>query len=235
MDFWIDHNCQLLPSATNGIVTAAACIDALTLLRDQHQFSGFRLTATYDLYREPISVFLLRQSKLVKEISEIAPKTLNISFATQARLYEGLSSENGIELLSFPRHGYLPIFLPLSSCEDWIDLEINRLLYQNGFRLLFMNFELYLILYPDQVIEKLLRIPSAAYQFNYKSLCQGHVCKVIKELLQKKVPVLLGTALNQTDKIYFYEQKTYLEAARLTFSPIEYQQLLYWNHHFPDC
>ncbi len=229
MDFWIDWNCQLFPSSTNGISSVQDSLDALELLGDRCSLGGFCLTSSYDRLREPISVFLLRQSRLSQLISEASERRINLCLSTQVLLSDGLSLEPGLEKLLLLKSGYLPVSLPISSYEDWIDAELNRLLYQNKLHLLFTSFERYLILYPRDVIEKLLRIPSAAFQFNYKSLCDARVQEVVKRLLDVKALVLFGTALNQVDKIYFYEQDTYLEVAKEVFTPMEYQKLLHMN------
>jgi hypothetical protein len=100
--------------------------------------------------------------------------------------------------------------MPLTEYDDRIDLELNQLLYKRKITPLFLSFELCAILYPKEIVEKLLRIPYAAYQFNYKALQNPEICRMIFSLLSKST-VLLGTSLNRPEKIEFYEFSHYID------------------------
>jgi hypothetical protein len=64
--------------------------------------------------------------------------------------------------------------MPICDYADWIDFELNRLLYRAHFkRLLFTSFDICINLYPGDVLEKLMRIPHSVFQFHYHALADA--------------------------------------------------------------
>ncbi len=232
MDFYIDWSCQLLPITANHKEDASFCLQSLSALKEAHSFTHFCLVNTYDASNDPLAVFLLHQRLTREALCKILPKDLSVSFSTRALLNPELAQESELEKLLLPHSNCLPVLLPLGAYPDWVDATLNQLLYKRRLRLLLTSFELYPIFYPQDVINRLLRIEGAIYQFNFRALSDTRMRACITTLLERKATVLLGTSLDQPEKIYFYEQAYYLECAKRFLDPLLYQRLMYVNKSF---
>lgn len=225
----VDWNAHLLPRMREYIIDPEESIRCLQEIHSRFQISSFCMTADFDASVETVSMFLLRFSRskeILKPYLKSELKELDLRYFTSVLLLQDLSLTPDLEKLLFSSERLLPIKLPICNYEDWMDLEFNHLLYKRKFRLLFTSFETAVLMYPPQVVEKLTRISHGVFQFNYRSLTDPRVCSVIKSLLAQKQRVLLGTALNSLDKVYFYEMDHYLNTARVSFSASEYKTLI---------
>lgn len=230
MSYLLDWNFEILPSLygsdphTEVSLTAMQAFSTIGIHR-------FLLLAPYDPTR-PIALHLHQRNAYASILKKELPKTLSLQVASRTTLREGLSGMSGLESLCHPKTGYLPLNLPFSVYEDWMDAELNRLLYRRHQKLLFLSFETALILYPQEFIEKLMRIESAAFQFGYASLDQPSVQNAIKRLLHMKKPVLFGTGQSHFDKAYILAFCEKLEAAKAAFSKESWAALLRANRQF---
>ena len=231
MGYVVDWNCHLLPGMGEG-VTLSEAVSAISHLNDKYEMNHFCMMPDYDCTKEPISVFLLNRYFANQELRKNISKTIKIKLAGRALLTPDLHKTDGLESLLFSSYGYFPIRLPISSYDDWIDYEINRLLYKRHFKLLITSFELCLILYPPEIIKKLLRIPNAAFQLSYKSLTEKGAQKAVSMMLHNNSKILLGTGINSLDKAYQYDLLYYDELAKNKMATADYQTLLRQNHLF---
>lgn len=232
MAYLVDWNFQILPSLVGNDPHMEKSISAMQSFA-QSGIHRFLLLASFDPSSgTPISLHLLRLKKYSTALRKSLPKTLSLQTASRTTLREGLSGMSDLELLCHKKTGYLPLDLPIAAYEDWIDVELNRLLYKKHQKLLFLSFELALILYPDEVIQKLMRIESAAFQFGYKSLDQPAVQGAIKSLLRRKKPVLLGTGRDHFEEAFASEIPEKLKTAKACFLPAEWVALLRSNRRF---
>lgn len=234
MERFTDWNCQLLPNTHDAENSAQAVAQALTDLYDRYGLSRFCMMRSYHHRKEPVSVFLLRQNAPIESLSPLLPREMRLKVSSQTLLLPKLHEVDGLEDLKTAKDGYLPISMPLGSYEDWMDEEINRLLYVRRSPLLFTSVERYAIFYPPEILQKLLGIDGAVYQFGYKSLVDPSVRKLISQLLSRRATVLLGTSLNHAKKVSLYTMDHYLQIAAQAFSALEYQRLLYYSHSFWD-
>ncbi|MBR2927162.1 MAG: hypothetical protein IKC31_06260 [Clostridia bacterium] len=232
MDFYTDWNCRLLPTLSNQKQAATECLSSLSSLHEIHGFDRFCLIRVYDGSNHSLPIFLLEQRILKDHLMASSPRQLSVCFATPALLYEGLSEEAELERLLLPHHNCLPLLMPPGAYQEWMDAELNRLLYKRHIRLLFLSFELNAVFYPSEVLARLLRVPEAVYQFNFRAFTDPRLTSYIKTLLSDHATVLLGTGLDQREKIYFYEQSHYLDCIRSALTPMEYQLLLHGNQSF---
>ena len=85
---------------------------------------------------------------------------------------------------------------------------------------------------PNEIIEKLLRIEHAAYQFSYRSLRDPRVIGVVKRLMNAKKPILLGTGWDQPEKCLSNDLFGDMEAAKPSFSKSEWNALLQGTRKF---
>lgn len=205
---YVDWNCRLLQSALSPTET----VTALQEMKDRFGFRRFCMMQDFYANTESASAFLIRQKRKLQEVKTLLPRGTQVRGAACVHFYQGLSEVADLDRLAITSERLLPLQMPLTEYDDWIDLELNHLLYKKKITPLFLSFELCMVLYPKEIIEKLLRIPMAAYQFNYKALQSPETCRAIFKLLSKST-VLLGSAINTPEKIPFYEHAYYLESA----------------------
>ncbi|MBQ9784588.1 MAG: hypothetical protein IJW29_03710 [Clostridia bacterium] len=221
MEKLTDWSCRLVPDALSGAAPAAAAI------ADLHARFGFdRFYVTMDYYdtRESVTAFRMRHDRAMEDMRALLGRSVRLYPLAAIQLSPTLAEEREIERLLLP-DGHLPIALPLSAYADWIDTALNRLLYKRHLSLLLLSFELCTVLYPPDVIQKLMRIPGAAFQFGYKSLCDPNVCRVIAALLRRGAPILLGTSLNAPEKCAAFDLDEYLAGAAQHLNDAELRRL----------
>ena len=229
MDKYIDWCCALLPKNCNeSIVTDSAA--ALQDLSSRFGINSFAMVSEYDCTRESVPFFLLRTQSAYEALTKQLDPSLRTELLTTAILSPGLYEIEHLERLLEPSHSLLPIRFPLSNYQEWMDLELNHLLYKKKYRLLFTSFELAMILFPEDTVKRLIRISGAVFQFSYKALTDPKICGIIERLLEQKSKVLLGTSLTTPEKVYFYEFDYYLAMARQHLSPASFRLLLAENH-----
>lgn len=228
----VDWNSRLLPCMRGYITDPEDSVRIMEECRLRFGMNAFCMTADFDCSTESVAMFLLRFSRSKELLTSHLPRNLKIKAFASVLLLPELSKTEHLEKLLFSSQKLLPVKLPIQSYEDWMDLEFNHLLYKNKFKLLFTSFEVAIILYPEDIIEKLMRISGAVFQFNYKSLTDPKVCKIIKKLIAQNRRVLLGTSLDSLEKVYFYEMDHYLAIAEQTFSKEEYHTLMKSNTSF---
>ncbi len=232
MAYLTDWNFQIIPPLVGDLSSGISLsVSAMQTSFDRFGVRKFLLLALYDP-RLPLSLHLLKRSSYCKLLQKQLPKPLILQTASRTILREGLSGNDALKRLCHKQSGFLPLCLPISAYEDWIDAELNRLLYRSHQKLLFLSFEQALILYTQNVIEKLLRIEHAAFEFGYRSLSDPRVVRTIKCLLNAKKPVLLGTGCNQIDKYLSDDLLCDLDAAKALFSKPEWDALLQSNRKF---
>jgi len=229
MEQYLDWNCRLLCSQTTADETASA----LQEMSDRFGYKRFCLMQDFHANTESIAAFLIRRERTMHELKPLLPRTLHVRHAPCVHLCKHLTEEAALERLTITKERLLPLQMPLTEYDDWIDLELNHLLYKKKITPLFLSFELCMVLYPEDIVQKLLRIPYAAYQFNYKSLQDPKNCQTIFKLLSKS-PVLLGTAINTPEKINRYELPYYLEKGnqflhKRFFDLLLEQNRAYWS------
>ena len=232
MAYLADWNFQLLPPLVGDLSNVSLSLDAMQNSFARFGVRKFLLLAPYDP-RLPLSLHLLARSTYCKKLQKALPKPLILQSASRTTLREGLSGNDGLERLCHKQSGFLPLSLPISAYEDWMDAELNRLLYRRHQKLLFLSFERALILYPQEFVDKLLRIEHAAYEFGYRSLNDPKVVNTIKRLLNAKKPVLLGTGIDQPDPYRSLDLFCELEAAKPAFPKLYWDALLKSSRKFP--
>lgn len=230
-----DFNAHLLPCMREYVTDPLVSVQIMKEMSERFGIDSFCLTAEFDASTETVAMFLLRMERSQKLLKPYLSKKITVKYFTSVLLLPDLFQTPDLEKLLFSSLKLLPIKLPLCSYADWMDLEFNHLLYKRKCNLLFTSFETAVLLYPQEIIEKLMRISNAMFQFNYRSLTDPKVCKVIKRMIAQRKPVLLGTALDSMEKVWFYEMDHYLRCARNNFSAEEHRILLNQTRWFNNC
>ncbi len=231
MKLLVDWSCRLLPRMRGEVEGESECLSALLHLYEKHGFNRFLMTPAFDADLEPISHFLLRRSSAAERLTPLLPRTVRIGLGAAVELTPSLSTYEDLERLTLEGM-LLPLSLPLAEYADWIDLELNRLLYRRKCRLLFLSFERALVLYPKDVIDRLLRIEGAIPQFSFRSLADPSVCRVIRSLLRQNRTVLLGTSVSSLSTAYAYTLDEPISDSRTMLHEADLQTLLRISNAF---
>ena len=231
----VDWNCHLLPAMRERITDLTETVEAMKILSERFSLKRFCMMPDYDSQKETISMFLLRRFRSQEMLEPFIPKDFKIRYAGRALLNPELYKTEGLEKLCVFKEKYLPLLLPVGEYADWIDLELNRLLYKSRFKLFLTSCELYPIFYPDNVLERLFRMENTIYQFNYKSLSEPSLCCLISSLIRKNKTVLLGTSLDFLPKTWQYDLNYYLSASEehmyiTTLDALLKNNLNFWSH-----
>ncbi len=234
MEYFVDWNCRLIPSAKNSEMTADAVRSALQTLHQRDRLSHFCMMSEYNGSFGSIPAYLILREKTFRELRAALPKQIRLQFATSVPFYSGLHQLRDVDRFCIKKHRLLPITLPLAPYADWIDAELNALLYQAHITPMFLSFDLAILLYSEEALQKLLRISNAVYQFSYKSLTNPEVLDRIRYVFSENptATVLLGTTLSTPEDISFHETSYYLKRASEVLSPMEFQTLLHHGRAF---
>ena len=242
---YIDWNSHLLPGGHEIMTDPKEAAEALCYLQTDLGIKTLCMMPSFLPFSDSVAIFLLRRHKSLSRLSESlailrqenrAVKPFKLLCGATVQITPNVHEIDDLKKLTvkFNSKKYLPIQLPIAEFEYWIDYEINRLLYRTGVKLWFVSFDIACKMYPRENIEKMLRISDAIYQFNYRSLEDPYVQRVISKLLKQRSVVLLGTSLDCQGKVYRYDLDYYLKSAKEFFSPAEYAMLMKYNQTLPD-
>ncbi len=237
MDFYVDWNCKAFPSVNQGGLSMQDALGTLEYLFSRDRISHFCMMTEYTESFGSIPAFLLLRRSSEEALKDAVPKHLKIRFATSVPLSPDLHLLSDLDKLYIPRTNILPITLPIAAYADWIDLELNRLLYRNRLRLWFVALNSILLFYPKEALERLFRISNAVYQFGYRSLSDPMALKWIRYILRinPTATILLGTGVDCIERASFHPTSYHLQSAASSLTPMELQTLLhhgraFWKH-----
>lgn len=226
----IDWNAHFLPETDSRFPRLSDTVTACRTLYGSGSFSKLVLTPTYDSSSESVQLFLLRRHVLIRDLKQTDGWDDRIAIVPSAGvlLNPGLHQVDDLSKLTVVCRSirYLPIRLPVAPYADWMDLELNRLLYRAKFRLLFLSFDLSRILYPDAIIKKLTRISGAAYQFGFHTVSMPENAAIVRRLVARGADVLLGSAIREPVVGSDVSLQADLDAAMRTFSANEWKSLI---------
>ncbi len=234
MNQWIDWNCRLLPTGLFPEQAAQANAQAIHQMHERYGFSRFCMMADFDHTKESVSEFLLRRDRSLSLLKHAlpTPSGIHLSAGCAVLLSPRVSEVRDLARLKLCKTEYLALSMPLCAYADWMDTELNHLLYRQRLPLLFLSFERCMLLYPQDITEKLLRIPHAVFQFAFKSLCDKRVINTVARILEKGGTVLLGSAINSFEKLFGFDFDYYAQCAAQNLDVADFQHLLHQSHTF---
>lgn len=190
-----DYQNHALPGMHDGPQQVAEAAATLLSLREAGVYRVL-LTPTYRPFYESIRRFQLRRTQAWRLLRDTLPREtrdMQIFLAAQTVLEPGCCAAPDLGRLVIPRSDYLLVELPLPAFADWVDFELHLLLHCRHLRPVFARFERAVLLYPEKIVNRLLTVPGAAYQFNLSAAGQSAVIPVMRQLIRQEKPVLLGT------------------------------------------
>ncbi len=200
-----DYHCRLLPQMQELFTTPDEAVRALLLMYEKTGISQFYMMPRYDMAESPIA-FCLRREKALELLRQRLPEQFRLKASCAVLLSKGLFETAYLERLFLVRtKRLLPIEMPLLPYADWMDEELNCLLYVRRCRPLFLSFERCVALYPEEILQKLSRISGACFQFSFSSLESEKLCAVMLSLLRQGVGVCFGSGMNALEKVQAME------------------------------
>ncbi len=187
--------------------------------------TGFCMMQDFDCRHDSVPAALIRQARSRERLLPHLPHTLRPLFCTAAYLTPELSEER--DLCKLTLHGtWLPLSIPLGTPVDQIDTALHALLFQRKVKPFFLSFDTVMRFYPQDVTERLLRIPSARFQFRYHTLSDPAFCRLLTTLCDREISVVFGTELNAPEKLGFTDLAYDLGQAEKQLSAQAYHRLL---------
>lgn len=234
MDYLVDWNCRLIPDGRNDNISSLETVEVMRYLSKRDHFSHFCLISEYTSSFGSIPAYLLFRYKTEHALRTLLPKHIKIKLISSISLIPNLHSLDGLSDFYISKDRLLPITLPLAPYSDWMDVELNQLLYHTQVRPMFLSFDLAVVLYSDDILKRLLRISNAVYQFRYKSLANPKALHWIRYALAQNpsATILLGSLIGSAQEASFHETAYYLKQAADNLSPMEYQLLLHHGRAF---
>lgn len=213
-----DWNCELLSGVrVSEDLDVSETIETMQFMRENHGFSRFCMMPIYDCVKEPVSIFLVKRTSYENAVSCQLPTSLFVRYSAKVLLRKGLSEIADLKKLTDQTAGYLPLMMPVAEYRDWIDEELNQLLYKKHFKLLIMSCELIPYLYPKEATERIFRIKNAAYQFQYSSLAEPKIRRLVYNLLHSGKTVLLGSGISSLRGAWNFDLPYYRACAKELF------------------
>ncbi len=190
-----DFDCRLLESLNGTEEALQRLVKTLCAVKEDHEISRFFLSHPCDLSHISIQEEALRLSHLEERLRAHLPSGIRIKLFSAVVLQDGVANESALAKLTRPCLGYLPVRLPLFPDTEMIDRELNILLYRRKILPLFLSFDRTMSVYPQEFVQKLLRIQGAAFAFSYASVAKKELQGTIKHLLSNAQPLLFGSGL----------------------------------------
>ena len=167
-----------------------------------------------------------------KFASIIKGGSTKISFRPSIFISDSTLDITNIKALTIPRTDYIFVKSPIPEMPDYYPEIINKLLYSLDLIPVFCDFHSCNVLYPSNELEKLFRIPKAAFQFDIGSINLSQNISAVKRILKNGNTVLLGTGCEHSNINKTPILKN-LDKLRKSLDEEEYMTLVIRSHKFP--
>ncbi len=229
---YVDWNCDVLKiHETIAQPIQNAVPDTLLYLR-RNGIYRVCLTPTYFHTEMSVALFFVWRDMAYKTVESLFPEDVKVRLETSVMLAPNLHQCSALKKLLLSKRHYLMLRMP-QHYEDWMDYELNRLLYHTKFnKLLFSSFENCIAHYSEEQTQRLMRIRNAAFQFSYSALSDPAVCEIIHQLLSKKQIILLGSGIDSVAKSKQFSLSEALSAAQKHLTEAEIERILLQTKYF---
>ena len=226
MNFCTDWNCRLLAGFPDQIGNIETAAKALEMIHERASIARFCFLPEFSLSHTSISAFQIRFDAALNALKSLVTFPAVFFGTASVTLLPHFREQIGLRRLCLPKTDYLPISVPLVF-EDWVETELAYLSRRAPYRILLTNAHLLSVFYPNDVIQRLLNLPNLAYQFSFRSLSDPKIASMLRLLLDRDAPVLLGSGVNSLEKAARFDFSFYHEQAEKMFSPYETELLFY--------
>lgn len=232
MNVCTDWNCRLLPGFADQIGNAQTAAKALQTIQERSEISRFFFLPEFDPASDSAAAFRIRLDHALQAIKPVLSFSADLQASASVRLIPNLSDYTDLSCFYLPNTDYLPISLPITP-EDWVETEIAKLARYAPFRILLLNAHLLPIFYSKEAVKRILSLPNIACQVSFRSLTdEKTVDLLLKPLLTRKVPIVLGSGVNSLEKAYQFDFPFYRSQAEKRFSQFESDLMFYGKRLF---
>lgn len=231
MNRFTDWNCGLLPNGMELLGSVRDAASGLRILSERTGIFRFCFLPVFDPKDESLSCFLLRRDRAIHELSELLPKEFRlISSARMMLPRDGiLPNDPKLKRLCIPKTNCLPLTFFLWDDPIEIENRLAKLVYHSDFSILLPAAERILSIFPQEVSERIFRLPGTVYQFSFTSLREETVLTVLDRLLRRKAPVLFGSSVMTPAQAARFDLDYDLQIARTRFDRFDFDALFYSN------
>ena len=231
MKIYTDWNCRLLPGFSDQIRRPEDAATALELLHERAGISRFSFLPEWNPSFCPATVFRIRLDTALKALQSLLRFPAVLSASASVALQPQLAEWDDLRRFCLPKTDYLAISVPLVP-EDWVESEVARFSRHSPFRILLTNAHLLSVFYPKEVLMRLATLPQIAFQFSFQSLSHPDHDEIIRTLLARHAPILLGSGVNSIEKAYGFDLASDRSEAEKRFYPFEIEEIFYGKRIF---
>ena len=198
-----DFHSHILPGMDDGAPDTAVSIEMLTSLAEQNVETAC-LTPHYNHHRESVAAFLERraqaceslQSALREQEKETSVPALKLG--AEVRLETGLLEDSDLPGLCYEGTRAILLEFPFEKLERRIYEELENLTLRYRMTPVIAHFERYQSLFSKEDKEKILSLPRVVIQINAESVCTFSGKKFFFSLLEREIPVIIGSDAHDT-------------------------------------
>ena len=145
----------------------------------------------------------IRQAHIALEA--VRPRGISVAVCANVQMYEGISEDPLLHRLYANRSNYLFLKLPIFSSEDWINMDLNRILFQRHCIPIFSRFEENMKTNPKSQMELLLYSSSFIGCFDLNYITSLVAFQSISDMIRHEVAILPSISHNIHDYAGVYK------------------------------
>ena len=222
----MDWNCKLLPGFPDQTANVDTAVQAMQILHEQAGITEIAFFPKYDPLSDAQTIFQFRANAALTGLQRQLPFSAKLFVRPTVYLRPELPELNVLRHFCIPKTKYLAFSLPITAHEDTENI-LAKFVRHSPFRVLLTDAQLLPIFYPKDVLERIINLPGIALQTSFQSLFLPDFTVFLHKILQKGVPVVLGSGVNspeRANRIFFDE---ILQTLKENFTPAEAEKLLY--------
>ena len=229
MNRFTDWNCGLLPIGLELIGNAQDAASGIKILSERTGMRRFCFLPAFDPQEESLSAFLLKRDRAIRELSGLLPSCFQLIPAARMNLPSDglLPNDPKLKKLCIPGTDCLPVTFFLWDDPGETENRLAKLVRHSGFSILLPSAERILSTFPQDVSERIFRLPGMVYQFSYSALREEKILKLLDQLLCRKAPVLFGSSVETPAQAARFDLAFELEPARAHFDRLSFERLFY--------
>lgn len=221
----IDWNCKLLPGFPDQTASVETAVEALQILHDQTGITEFAFFPKYDPATDSQTIFQFHANAALTGLQSRLPFAAKLFVRPTVYLRSEIPENNVLRHFRIPKTNYVAFSLPITANED-TETVLAKFLRHSPYHVLLTDAQLLPIFYPNDVLERIANLPGIALQVSYQSLFLPNFTVFLRKLLQKGVPIVLGSGVNSPERASKISFDELSEALKENFTKSEAERLL---------
>ncbi|MBE6530308.1 MAG: hypothetical protein E7680_06915 [Ruminococcaceae bacterium] len=221
----IDWNCKLLPGFPDQVADIETAVQAMQILHDQTGIAEFAFFPKYDPLSDSQTIFQFHANAALTGLQSRLSFPAKLFVRPTVYLRSELPENNVLRHFRIPKTNYIALSLPITANED-TETVLAKFLRHSPYHVLLTDAQLLPIFYPNDVLERIIDLPGIALQTSFQSLFLPNFTVFLHKILQKGVPVVLGSGVNSPERAGKISFDEILETLKESFSQPEIEQLL---------